>query len=113
MFLFSANTLDVDVTVVAPKQGAPGQGASDAECIKERKYPAWRDRTKASVDEFQAAAWEHYGRAGQTTELLIARLAERCARDLGVAAAGEMARWRELLSACVLVEQARILAPLA
>ena len=94
---------------MAPKQGAAGQGASDAECIKERKYPAWRERTKASVAEFQAAAWEHYGRAGQTTELLITRLAGRCAADRGLPAGGEIARWRELLAACVMGEQARIL----
>jgi len=100
----------IDVTVVAPKQGAPGQGASDAECTKERKYPAWRDRVKASVHEFQAAAWEHYGRAGQTTELLIARLATRCAHDRGFAPSGEVTRWRELLAACLMGEQAHILA---
>ena len=89
--------------------GPPGNAAADAENEKERKYPAWKFKTKASVDDFQPAAWEAYGRAGPTTELLLARLAERCASDRRLSASREITRWRELLSACVMVEQARLL----
>ena len=102
--------LYIDVTVVSPAPGSPGIAAADAESDKERKYPAWKAKTKASVDDFQPAAWEAYGRAGPTTELLIARLAERCASDRRLPASPEITRWRELLSACVMIEQARLLA---
>jgi len=100
----------VDITIVTPEPGAPGAAAAAAEGTKEAKYPAWRARTKATVDDFQAAAWEAYGRAGPTTELLLARLAGRCAADRRLSPSAELTRWRELLSACVVREQARALA---
>lgn len=102
--------LYIDVTIVSPTPGSPGNAAADAECDKERKYPAWKCKTKASVDDFDPAAWEAYGRAGPTTELLIARLAERCATDRRLPVSLEITRWRELLSSCVMVEQARMIA---
>jgi hypothetical protein len=104
----------VDVTCIKPKLtrngvAQAGCGAKAAEAVKHSAYPGWLLFKCLQNDRFTPCAIEHYGRLGTCAEGLIKRLAGRCAQDFGIPQSPEVARWREMLSLRIQLDNARII----